>query len=78
MIRAATTTRKKSAKSSRVVTVMSSHGKYLNFETAQKIGKIVSTPISVEQRAKAGRLATKAKTAQQSLVTARFRKQASA
>ena len=53
-----------------------SHHFKVNQQTARVIRAIAETPISDEQRLKAGKLAAKAKAAQQSAVTARFRKTA--
>lgn len=53
-----------------------SHHFKANQKAARIIRAIADTPISDEQRLKAAKLADKAKAAQQSAVTARFRKTA--
>lgn len=53
-----------------------SHQFRANQQAARVIRAIAETPISDEQRLKAAKLAAKAKAAQQSAVTARFRKTA--
>lgn len=78
VIRPTATVTKTITKDGQEVRVMFAHSKLLRFETAQMIGKIIAKPITDEQRAKAVRLASKAKTAQNSSVTARFRNQSAA
>lgn len=56
--------------------VHASHHVKVNRQAARVIRGIAETPISDEQRSKAASLAKKAKMAQQSGVTARFRKTA--
>ncbi|GAC1323636.1 MAG: hypothetical protein NVSMB28_17110 [Collimonas sp.] len=58
------------------VEVVSSHRKKLARETAKQIREIVSTPISSEQRSRAIDLAKKAKIAQNSSITAKFKRSA--
>lgn len=59
-------------------TVLISQPKAMSAKTAETVFKIVSTPISDEQRKRAAILAKKANAAQQTAVTARFRKVAAA
>jgi hypothetical protein len=56
------------------VEVFSSHRKQLARETEKQIRDLIASPITPDQRLKANQLAKKAKVAQESSVTARFRR----
>lgn len=56
------------------VKVFAIHRNRLAQETAKQIHDLVAAPITSDQRLKANQLAKKAKTAQESSVTAKFRR----